>query len=114
MIQPGGLKFREGIYNVSCKRLMGSRSEPFEEVEIESREPLEDGSLYLFDRINRKGLQLRPFISVMPSPEKKATACYIYSRAENDGSRWISYHFTQEAEIQIDSPGLNDALRMMH
>lgn len=114
MIQPGELKFREGVYNVSCKRLMGSRSEPFEEVEIESREPLEDGSLYLFDGINRKGLQLRPFISVMPSPEKKATACYIYSRAENDGSRWISYHFTQEAEIQIDSPGLNDALEMMH
>jgi hypothetical protein len=114
LIQPDEGRYRQGLHHVTCKRLMGTRSAPFEERLYESRHPLEAESLYLFDSVHQSGLQLRPFIEVIPSPEKQATACFIFNRREKDGAaRWISYHFEQESEISHSSEGLDVALAML-
>ena len=114
LIQPDGGPYRQGIHHISCKRLMGTRSAPFEELDYESREPLEAGSLYLFDSLLQRGLELRPFIKVIPSPERQAVACFIFNRTEEASARWVSYHFEQESEITLHSEGLDEALAMLH
>ncbi len=110
LIQPDGGAYRQGLHHITSKRVMGTRSAPFKERVYESRDPLEAGSLYLFDSVHQSGLELRPFIEVIPSPEKKAVACYIYSRLEKKGARWLSYHFEQESEISHASQGVADTL----
>jgi len=99
LIQPGSMSYRAGIHHIQCKRVMGTRSAPFEEVVHESNMPLETDALYLFDSIRRTGLKLQPFVEVIPSPERQAVACFIFNRVDKDQTRWISYHFDKESEI---------------
>jgi hypothetical protein len=113
LIQPDGGPYRQGLHHVTCKRLMGTRSAPFEERVYESQHGLDAESLYLFDSVHQRGLQLLPFIEVIPSPEKKAMACFIFNRLEKGGARWVSYHFEQESEISHSSQGVEDALAMV-
>lgn len=114
LIQPDVSRFQRGMHNVTCKRLMGTRSAPFEERVYESRDPLEAGGLYLFDSVRQSGLKLRPFIKVMPSPEKKAVACFIFNRIDKGDTRWVSYHLEQESDISYVSEGLVDSLAMLN
>ncbi|MDB4378690.1 N-6 DNA methylase [Akkermansiaceae bacterium] len=112
LIQPDLARYKDGVYYISCRRITGTRSNPFEEREYQSIEPLESGSLYLFDSLTQRGLKLRPFIQVIPSPQKQATACFIFNRVERESMRWVSYHFDQESEISQVSQGLSDTLAM--
>jgi hypothetical protein len=114
LIQPDSSRFRGGLHYITCKRLMGTRSAPFEERIYESKHPLETETLYLFDPLSQTGLQLRPFIEVIPSPERRAVACFIFNRLEKESARWISYHFEQESEISHASQGVNEALEMLN
>jgi hypothetical protein len=114
LLQPGTFRYKAGIYHVTCKRIMGTRSAPFEEVEYESTMPLETDALYLFDSLNRTGLKLEPFVEVIPSPERQAVACFIFNRVDRDSARWVSYHFEQEAEISHPSIGVLNALSRLH
>ena len=104
MIQPQSGRYKNGIHEVNCKRIMGSRSSPFVEMVFKSEHALESNSLYLFDEVNQSGLKLQPFIEVIPSPVKQAVACFFYNRIEQEGARWISYHFEQESEITHQMP----------
>ena len=111
LIQPGTFVYRNELFSVTSNRLMGTRCYPFEERVYESEDPLETGGLYLFDSVSRRGLKLLPFVTVMPSPEQSADACYVLSRAGNDGnSRWVSYHFEQESQINLEVKGVSEAL----
>jgi hypothetical protein len=76
--------------------------------------PLESDRLYLFDAMGQKGLLLRPFIRVMPSPEKKANACFIFSRCEQIGVRFVSYHFEEESSLTGSFPDVDEAFRRIH
>jgi hypothetical protein len=114
LIQPGASRYKGGVHHVAADRLMGTRSAPFEQVERESSMPLESDALYLFDPMDRTGLLLRPFVRVMPSPEKRANACFIFNRREGAGSRYVSYHFEQESDITAAFPDLDDALNRLH
>jgi predicted RNA methylase len=112
LIQPGDGRYQQGVHRITCERLMGTKT-PFEEQIYESAQPLESESLYLFDSVNRSGIQLRPFIAVMPSPENQTVACFIFNRVEKDSTRWVSYHFEHESEIKHASRGVDDALAML-
>jgi hypothetical protein len=114
LLQPGTFRYKAGVYHVTCKRIMGTRSAPFEEVEYESTMPLETDALYLFDSLNRTGLKLEPFVEVIPSPERQAVACFIFNRVDRDSARWVSYHFEQEAEISHPSSGVLNALSRLN
>jgi hypothetical protein len=113
LIQPDASRYTQGVHSVTSQRLMGTRSAPFEERVYNSQHALDSGSLYLFDTVSQQGLQLRHFIEVMPSPEKQAVACFIFSRTEKDGVRWVSYHFEQESEIYHHSEDVNEALQKL-
>ena len=53
----------------------------------------------------------RPALTVMPSPEQSADACYVLSRATGAGApRWVSYHFESESQINLEVDGLSEAL----
>jgi len=115
LIQPGLARYGEdGYHHVTIKRLMGTRSAPFEEAERASAQPLVAEALYLFDDANRSALRLKPFVRVMPSPEKRANACFIFNRREGAGSRYVSYHFEQESNITEVFPDVEDALNRLH
>ena len=110
-IQPGASIYSQEVFSVTSSRLMGTRCNPFEKRVYESEDPLETGGLYLFDAVSRRGLKLLPFVTVMPSPEQSADACYVLSRAGGGGrARWVSYHFEQESQIDLEVDGLLEAL----
>jgi hypothetical protein len=114
LIQPSVGRFQRGIHRYAAKRLMGTHSMPFEVVERESTQPMESDRLYLFDAISQKGLLLRPFIRVMPSPEKKANACFIFSSCEQTGARFVSYHLEEESSLTAPFPDIDEAFRRIH
>jgi hypothetical protein len=114
LLQPGTFRYKAGVYHATCKRIMGTRSAPFEEVEYESTMPLETDALYLFDSLRRTGLKLQPFVEVIPSPERQAVACFIFNRVDRDSARWVSYHFDQESEISHPSSGVLNALSRLN
>ena len=114
LIQPGASIYSQDLFAVNSRRLMGVRCNPFERRTYESEDPLETGALYLFDSVSRRGLKLLPFVTVMPSPEQSADACYVLSRA-GDGvnPRWVSYHFEAESQISIHVDGVSEALQRL-
>ncbi|MFT4543489.1 MAG: SAM-dependent methyltransferase [Planctomycetota bacterium] len=114
LIQPDIGRYSQGVHYVTSRRLMGTRSAPFEERVYDSEHPLEAGSLYLFDTVSQQGLKLLSFIEVIPSPEQRAVACFIFSRLEKDSARWVSYHFEQESEIHHYSEDVNETLRKLN
>lgn len=114
LIQPAHSHYQNGVHHYNAKRLMGTRSAPFETIERDSTQPLEVDRLYLFDAISQRGLLLRPFIRVMPSPEKKANACFIFSRSEKSGSHFVSYHFEDESSLTASFPDVDEALYRIH
>ncbi len=114
LIQPSESRYQEGLHHYKARRLIGTRSTPFEVVERESAQPLESDRLYLFDAMSQKGLLLRPFIRVMPSPEKRANACFIFSRCEQAGARFVSYHFEEESSLTASFPDVDEAFRRIH
>ncbi|HLG74430.1 MAG TPA: N-6 DNA methylase [Chloroflexota bacterium] len=114
LIQPTESRYQGGIYHYRARRLMGTRSAPFEVVERESTQPLESDRLYLFDAVGQRGILLLPFIRVMPSPEKKANACFIFSRREAEGARFVSYHFEEESSIEGSFADVDEALQRIH
>jgi hypothetical protein len=50
----------------------------------------------------------------MPSPEKKANACFIFSRCEKAGARFVSYHFDEESSLTASFPDVDEAFRRIH
>lgn len=114
LIQPSVSSYKGGIHCYEARRLMGTRSTPFEVVKRESTQPLERDRLYLFDAISQRGLLLRPFIRVMPSPEKRANACFIFSRCEQGGARFVSYHFEEESSLTAPFPDVDEAFKRLH
>ena len=79
LIQPEDGRYNSGVYNYKAKRLMGSRSTPFAETQVESIQPLESGALYLFDDVSQTGLKLSPFVLVMPRRETRQRVLHIQS-----------------------------------
>lgn len=114
LLQPGAIRYKAGTYNINCKRIIGTRSAPFEERDYKSSIPLEADCLYLFDSASRTGLKLQPFVEVIPSPERQALACFIFNRVDKGGARCVSYHFDQESEITHPSSGVLSALSKLN
>ncbi|MGV8991273.1 MAG: N-6 DNA methylase [Thiobacillus sp.] len=114
LIQPSEGRYQGGVHHYKAKLLMGTRSTPFEVVERDSGQPLESERLYLFDAISQMGMLLRPLIRVMPSPEKKANACFIFSRSEKDGAHFVSYHFEEESSMTASFADLDETFQRIH
>ena len=101
LLIPGSSIFRDGIHNYTIKRLMGTRG-PFRSDNIETITLMDSKKIYFFNNGQRKPVELLPFIHILNDN------CYFYNSLyerehENQGQlRYVSYHYSEEAEIPIE------------
>lgn len=113
LVQPAESRLRGGIYHYKVRRMVGTRSMPFETVDRESIEGMEEDNLYLFDPSSDCGLRLKPFVRVMPSPRTEHNACYFYNRRDGDEARLISYHFEEDSDVTVNMADINATLEQL-
>lgn len=114
LLLPEESRFRDGIFRYRAKRIMGTRSSPFETVERESVEQMDDRFLYLFDSSSDRGLQLLPFVKMLRSPESAQNACYFYNRVQGQRCRFISYHFDKDSALEDAFAETLEAIDKLH
>jgi hypothetical protein len=56
--------------------------------------------LYLSQKTSRNAVKLVPLVRVGPTPKSAKNACYFFSRLEQDGARFISYHYIDQPELR--------------
>lgn len=110
LLQGGTCSSKQGLFNNSARRLMGTRSNPFEQVVRELTEPLDEGDLYILDPACARALRLLPFVKVLSPPRTEANACYFYSRQQGENHRLISYHFAQESDVVRQFADISNAI----
>lgn len=113
LIQPAESRFSGGVFRYKVRRMVGTRSMPFETVDRESIEALDDTKLYLLDPTGYRGLALVPFVRVMPSPRTEHNACYFYNRKQGLGSRMISYHFEEDSDVTVSVDEIDSLLAQL-
>ncbi len=110
LVQPGEARFHRDVFRYKVKRMVGTRSMPFETVERETIEAMDEGALYVLDVNSDRGLRLLPFVRVMPSPQTETNACYFYNRLQGEQCRYISYHFAQDPDVTSNFADTREAL----
>jgi hypothetical protein len=113
LIQAGEGRYQGGLHKYKVRRMVGTRSTPFESVDRECTEPFEDGFLYLFDPGSDRGLKLLPLVKIMPSPRTATPACYFYNRKEKHQYRYLSYHFEEDSELIDDFADVAEMLKRL-
>jgi hypothetical protein len=99
LLQPLKCEYRDGVFYYDAHRIMGTRSMPFETVELELTEAVESGRLHLRSPGETRTLMMLPMIKIMPSPKTAQNACYLYNRRQQGGIRFLSYHFESDADV---------------
>ncbi len=104
LIMPLNVKPRKGSFDNEIAILMGSNS-IFNKDIWNMASWLDLDRLYIHKKGHTKPLELLPFIRMESSPESEKNACYFFNRYDKDGAKYVSYHYTDEAEIitSIDS-----------
>ena len=97
LLQPGEARFRDGISHYKARRLMGART-PCPVVDRESIDQMDDRMLYLFDPSSNRGLQMLPFVRMLPSPPNEPNACYFFNRVQAGQCRYVSYYFDKDPD----------------
>ena len=97
MIQCLGCKPRRGKFDNEVAILKGSNSEFLKETRPMSSW-LDVERLYLISNESDRPLLLLPLVNIGPSPNSAKNACYFYSRVEQDGLRFVSYHYVDQSE----------------
>lgn len=98
LTRPGHGRMRQGVYETGIEDLTGTRRE-FRRATIGLREVPEADELYLLEEGASLMLKLAPLVRLRRAPDSVEDAAYFYDRVDQDGVRWVSYHFEQEAEF---------------
>lgn len=105
-------KPRGGSFENEIALLVGSNSEFLKEprtmatwLDIECLYLLSDGAV--------RGLQLLPLVFIGASPPTAKNACYFFNRVEKDGVRFVSYHFSDRAELKEQFADARAAIRSL-
>ncbi len=111
IIKPFTMRLSGGTFYHLVESVTGTRT-PFKKQDLELKESLDSENLYLFDKNSKTSLaiELLPFMRIMSSPSDEKNACYFYNRIKGDKVRWVSYHFSKEAEIVIPDKKLVEIL----
>jgi hypothetical protein len=109
LLLPGESRFRSGVFRYSSRRIMGTRT-PFAIATVEVAEAMEDGYLHFKSPDEKRGLRLLPLVKIMPSPKTEENACYFFSSENNDGHRFLSYHYQAESEVTHSFDDVANAL----
>lgn len=104
MLSPMSGNYEDGIFTFNAKELIGVRT-PFNEITINSLNPLDKKKLYLSNSDQIRHLELLPFVKFIESSD----AIYFYTSIESKDVRWVSYHFDKESEI--NQPADNELYR---
>jgi len=110
LLLPAECTVRSGVYFYKGKKIMGSRT-PFPSETFELLEAMEDGHLHLKSPDEHRTLKLLPFVKVIPSPKTSENACYFFNRQQQDGIRFLSYHFESDSEVVEEFADAAEALR---
>ena len=89
---------RRNIFENEVAILMGSNPEFLKEARSMATW-LDVDRLYLSQKTSGKALKLIPLVQVGPTPKSAKNACYFFSRLEQDGARFISYHYIDQPEL---------------
>ncbi len=103
---------RRGVFENEVAILMGSNNEFLKETRAMATW-LDVERLYLSKKDSGKALKLLPLIQVGPSPQSAKNACYFFSRLEQDGARFVSYHFTDKPELTGQFADATEAIRLL-
>jgi len=95
IVKPINMKVTQGVYQIRVDKLIGTRF-PFQEIEIETRSPMETEHLYLLHENYKPTIEMLPFIIL-----KEDKTCYFFNRLEGENARYISYHYDQKPEIHL-------------
>jgi hypothetical protein len=109
LLKPGSFTYSDGIFNLTCTSLMGTRS-TFRKQQLEVGQPLDSGRLYLLNTGSMRALELVPLIRVIAGLKTGEDAVYFYNRRTRDGVRWVSYHFAAEPELILDDQDVDELL----
>ncbi len=102
LIRAQSCKPRRSVFENDVAVLSGSNPEFLKETRQMSIW-LDVEQLYLASKDAERPLRLLPLVKVGPSPKSAMNACYFFSRLEEDGARYVSYHFQKEPEMKTDS-----------
>jgi len=89
---------RNGVFENEIAIMKGSNSEFLKESRPMSTW-LDVDSLYIISENQSSALKLLPLVQVGASPETTKNACYFFSRTEQDGARFVSYHYADQPEL---------------
>jgi hypothetical protein len=95
-----------------AQRLRGP-SGVFEEFELKTRVALESGHLAFVGRdVDISSvLTLVPLVRIGGTKEISRNACYFFNaRIGHDRFKYVSYHFEDEAELEVEEPELEQLL----
>lgn len=112
LLIPDVSTFKDGIHYYTIKRLIGTRA-PFKSDNIESISLMDSQKIYLLTKNQRKPVELLPFINI------ENDVCYFYNSLydkdhENRGDlRYVSYHYSDEAEIAVEFERLEKIIDLL-
>jgi hypothetical protein len=109
---PSVCRMKDGFFCYSARRIMGSRT-PFQSIDVQLSEGMEDGQLHLWSPAESRTLKLLPLIKVMPSPKTEENACYFYNRREKKGIRFLSYYFESDSDVVQEFGDTAEALNRL-
>jgi hypothetical protein len=84
LLKPGSFAYADGIFNLTCTSLMGTRS-TFRKQQLEVGQPLDSGRLYMLNTGSMKALELVPLIRVNAGLKTGEDAVYFYNRRTREG-----------------------------
>jgi hypothetical protein len=103
-------RFARGTHTYPrAQRLRGANGGVFDEFEVRTRIPLESGHLAFVGRDTEvsKVLLLAPMIIVGGTKPESRNACYFFNKTLDNGRiMYVSYHFEDEPEIEVDQAEL--------
>ncbi len=103
---------RRGIVENEIRILQGSNS-PFLKESREMSTWLDVARLYIINGNQRNALELLPLIQFSASPKTAMNACYFFNRIEQNGARFVSYHYTGQPELPGQFQETTEAIKRL-
>lgn len=112
MIHALHCRYRGNVYDTEVAVLMGSNNEFLKENRALTM-CLDVERLYLSTGGSGRALKLLPLIKIGPSPQSAKNACYFFSRLDQVGACFVSYHFTDNPELTGQFVDATEAINLL-
>ena len=110
LVDPISSKFARGEHHTQCRIICGSHI-PFEEKELITKKPLEDGCLHLVSSGFDESLPLLPLVQMMHSSDSLANSCFFLHDIDGDSVCMHSFNEHEAAKPINNAQGLAGLIR---